>query len=199
MSVREFLRAIDDAWSPRPAQKLTLRVIGSTALMLQSNYARGTKDSDIVQTDSVTPQIADQLVALAGPNTKLFQRFRMYIQVVNSAILFKRQTVAWCTPSGLEDLRSFHVEAMSIVDVVVSKLKRFDANDRDDIAAMIDRELVSHEELVACFRQAVDFTDDAKSDRLPQWIANLHRVERDSFGIDVPTEIELPSWVDDGT
>ena len=63
--------------------------------------------------------------------------------------------------------------------------------------AGVNRGLVEHAALIACFRDAVEFTMDAKADDLPRYRANLHRVERDMFGIDTPTEIELPRWVDD--
>jgi hypothetical protein len=82
------------------------------------------------------------------------------------------------------------------VDVVVSKLKRFHANDRADIAAMVDRELVPHDLLVDRFRSAVDaFSFDARAPDLPRYVANLHLVERDYFGVD-ETEIELPPYID---
>jgi len=84
------------------------------------------------------------------------------------------------------------------VDVVVSKLKRFHADDRQDIAAMIDKGLVQHPVLVERFRSAVDrFSHEARADKLPRYVRNLHQVERDQF--DVPeTPIYLPDWIDQG-
>jgi hypothetical protein len=40
-----------------------------------------------------------------------------------------------------ERLRSFQIEVLDVVDVVVSKLARFHGNDRSDISAMVDLDL----------------------------------------------------------
>jgi hypothetical protein len=42
-----------------------------------------------------------------------------------------------------------------VVNVVVSKLKRFKANELGDVAAMIERDLVSHAQLVARFQSVL--------------------------------------------
>ncbi len=84
-----------------------------------------------------------------------------------------------------------------MLDTVVTKLKRFNANDIDDIEAMVRLELVDPERLVERFRSAMDgFLGDARADDLPRYIRNLHRVERD-FLLAAETPIELPSWIDD--
>ena len=82
-----------------------------------------------------------------------------------------------------------------MVDVVVSKLKRFNLHDVEDIAAMVDRSLVSHGDLISRFRMAVDgYSMDSRADDLPKYVANLHRVERDLFDL-APTDIELSNWI----
>ncbi len=138
--LEEFFQALDAAWGASPdAEVIHLRIIGSAALMLQTNYRRGTKDSDILETAALR----------------------------------------------VDD---------NVVDVVVSKLKRFHANDQSDIAEMIDRDLFSHAMLVARFRSAVDvFAMDARAEALPRYVANFHRVEREHFDA-APTPIELPDW-----
>ena len=45
-----FLLNIDAEW-PAGGPKILFRVIGSTALMLQTAYSRGTKDSDVLGVD----------------------------------------------------------------------------------------------------------------------------------------------------
>ena len=99
--------------------------------------------------------------------------------------------------AALEDkLASLDIEVLDVVDVVVSKLKRFNGNDRDDIAAMIDLGLVSHAALVGCFEEAVDANSmDARAEDFPRYVENLHAVERDMLAVS-ETEIELPSWLD---
>ena len=49
-------------------------------------------------------------------------------------------------------LRHFDLEVLDAVDVVVSKLKRFNPNDRTDIEAMVERSLVPYARLLARFR-----------------------------------------------
>lgn len=84
---------------------------------------------------------------------------------------------------------------LDVVDVVVSKLKRFHSNDRKDIEAMIRRGLVPHARLIERFRGAVDeFIGDARAADLPRYIENFHRVERDMLMMP-ETEIEVPSWI----
>ena len=88
-----------------------------------------------------------------------------------------------------------HFEVLDVVDVVVSKLKRFSASDADDVRAMTESGLVEHRRLIERFRSAVDvYGGDARADDLPKYVKNLHRVERDHLGVP-ETEIELPAWV----
>jgi hypothetical protein len=52
--IEHFLRDIDSRWPGPIAAPVTLRVLGSTALLLQTDYARGTKDSDVLETPEIT-------------------------------------------------------------------------------------------------------------------------------------------------
>lgn len=81
-------------------------------------------------------------------------------------------------------------------DVVVSKLKRFSDNDLADILAMIEWGLVDHTHLVKRFNSAADaYSMGAGAHRIPEFVANLNRIERDY--LEVPeTEYELPPWAD---
>jgi hypothetical protein len=94
-----------------------------------------------------------------------------------------------------EFLKHFRLQALDIVDVVVSKLARYNANDVQDIDAMITQGLVPHHALIERFRAAVESHEmDARADRLPRYIARLHQIERDYFGLP-PTNIEVPAGV----
>lgn len=192
--VEAFLLELDEAW-PETAGKLRLRIIGSTALMLQTSYVRGTKDSDVLETDELTDDIRERLLRLAGPETSLHQRHRLYIDVVRRGVPFRRQSPKYHALVELNaSLRRFDVEVMSVVDVVVSKLARFNANDQADVDAMVARELVSHGDVVGCFVEAVDFKMDLTWGEFTRYVRNLHAVERDMFGV-TPTEVEEPSWL----
>jgi len=62
--IKEFLKAIDARWKPVGGEPLALQVIGSAALMLQTNYDRGTKDSDVLESRSGPAQIKEQFEGL---------------------------------------------------------------------------------------------------------------------------------------
>jgi hypothetical protein len=194
--LREFLAEVDHLWVPLTQRKVRLSIIGSAALMLQADYERGTKDSDVLETKELTPEIRDRLVELAGQGTKVHARHRMYLEIVAPGFPFLPQSPRWIDRPELNaSLRHFDLEVLDVVDVVVSKLKRFNANDQSDVDAMVAGDLVPHERLLERFRAAVDFyAMDARAEDLPRYLSNLHRVERDF--LDVPeTPIELPDWI----
>ncbi len=193
-----FFREIDEKWRGPATDKIPLRVIGSAALMLQTDYARGTNDGDVLETASITGEIKKALLAVAGKGTKLHTRHGIYVDVVASGLPFLPHGPMWHALTELNGtLRVFEVEVLDVVDVVVSKLKRFHADDQSDVKAMVDRDLVPHAVLVERFRSAADvFSGDARAEDLPRYVRNLHRVERDLYGV-AESEVELPAWVSD--
>jgi hypothetical protein len=195
--IRDFLRDLDRAWTPTGSSKVPLRIIGSTALMLQASYARGTKDSDVLETVDLNADIRTRLEAIAGKGSKLHARHKLYVDIVSGSLPFLAPEPQWSDVSDLNgDLTNFHVHVLAIVDVIVSKLKRFHAYDLQDIEAMVDRGLVDHSLLIERFREAVDgYLLDARAEDLPKYIANLHQVERDLFGV-AETAIQLPGWLE---
>lgn len=186
----------DRAWSETAGPRIALHLIGSTALMLQTNYRRGTKDGDVLQTAALTPAIQRDLLRLAGPASALRSRHRLYLEIVPGGLPFLPQQPRWHDVE-FADVTLHHVQlrALDVVDVVVSKLLRMHANDLADIDAMIKLGRVPHASLLDRFRAAVDmFAYDARGPDLPRYIANLHRVERDMLGVD-ESEITLPGWL----
>lgn len=197
-AIEAFLREIDLAWRIPASAKIRLRIIGSTALMLQADYLRGTKDSDVLETDALSKDTQDSLLEIAGPDTVVHRRHNLYLDIVRSGLPFLPQVPLCHVLSDLNSsLQHFEIEVLDIVDVVVSKLKRFSVHDRDDISAMVDKGLVSHPHLIARFLSAVDvYSMDARCDDLPKYVRNLHRVERDMLSVP-EASIELPAWVVD--
>lgn len=182
-SVDEFFREIDRRWTEPTTDRIRLNIIGSGALMLQAQYERGTRDSDVLETESLTPPIKDALLALAGHGTKLASRTGMYLDIVRNGIPFLPRVPHWHPASTLR-LEHFEVQALAVVDLVVSKLKRFSPNDVDDADAMFKLGLVDHAELVARFHSAfIEFSHDNRAAELERYVANLHRVERDMLNV----------------
>ncbi len=193
---RSFFQDIDRRWESAREEKLRLRVIGSAALMLQTDYVRGTKDSDILETTELAAVDKNRLLELAGVGSRVAQRHRMYLEIVSSGLPFLPQSPHWHPLPELNPLlKHLSIEVLDVVDVVVSKLKRFSASDADDVRAMTESGLVEHRRLIERFQSAVDvYGGDARADDLPKYVKNLHRVERDHLGVP-ETEIELPAWV----
>ena len=194
--IESFLLDLDAHW-PAGGSRIPFRVIGSTALMLQTSYFRGTKDSDVLGVDPVIGAIAKGLLALAGKDTPLHRQHQVYLDVVGSGVPFLPHPPTWNAIERLNaNLRSFEILALDITDVVVSKLKRFHDNDKADIKAMIDRDLVDPNELVARFHSAADvFSMDARAHHLIRYASNLNWVEREFLGVP-ETDYELPPWAD---
>jgi Nucleotidyltransferase of unknown function (DUF6036) len=126
--VEDLFRVIDRAWVRR-GDCIELRVLGSTALMLQTDYARGTKDGDILETTALS-SVKEPLLRLAGEGTELARRHRVYIDVVPNGLPFLPLAARWQPLTTLNaELEILEVQALHVVDIVVSKLKRFHAND----------------------------------------------------------------------
>lgn len=192
----EFFLDLDALWAPPSERPLVLAIIGSAALMLQADYERGTKDSDVLETPALDSATQGRLRRLAGKDSALKEKHRMYVDIIANGIPFLPHKPL-CHPQEAlnRQLRNFEIHVLDVVDVVVSKLKRFHADDRADIAAMIERDLVPHDTLRARFESAVDvFAYDARADELPKYVRNFHTVERDFLGI-AETEFDLPDWI----
>lgn len=194
--IADFFAEIDRRWPREPAGKMRLPLIGSGALMLQANYERGTKDSDVFETVDLTKDAKRNLLAIAGPGTDLHKRWNLYVDIVANGVPFLPHAPLWHPVLGLNQaLVRLEIAVLDVVDVVVSKLERFNANDQADIDAMVELDLVPHERLIDRFRAAVDeFLGDSRENQLPAYVANLHRVERDMLGV-AESEIDLPSWI----
>ena len=54
--IEQFLHDLDREWKPDQEGKIPLSIIGSGALFLQTDYDRGTKDSDILETPAISPE-----------------------------------------------------------------------------------------------------------------------------------------------
>src|SRR5437016_3349726 len=105
--------ALDRAWQGTAGEKFPLRIIGSTALMLQAKYERGTKDSDVLETGDLGGDIRTRLIELAGPGTELHKRHKLYIEIVSRSLPLLPQAPAWLdVPQLNQDLNHFRVEVL---------------------------------------------------------------------------------------
>ena len=194
--IDEFFKELDGKWKVKNSEPILLRVIGSTALFLQTDYARGTKDTDILELENLTPDIQDELLRLSGKKSILFKKYHVYLEIIGRAWPFLPQRPLFHPIDSLnKSLKNFHIEALDIVDVMVSKLKTFRHQDRDDIIAMIDLDRVSHDKLVDRFKSAmIRWELDARAEDLPMYISNLNEIERDFLNV-TESQFELPRWI----
>src|SRR6185295_7099272 len=131
--LESLLLDIDRLWSLRTdeARLVGLRIIGASALMAQTGYDRGTKDSDVLETLDLSNAVKSELLRLAGPGSALHAQHRTYVQLVPNGVPFLRQNARWNSLAELnKELANFEAEVLDVVDVVVAKLKRFSANDQ---------------------------------------------------------------------
>jgi hypothetical protein len=191
-----LLREIDAVWKPLRSGRQELYIIGCGALLLQTDYQRGTKDGDVLEARDLDAATKANLLALAGQNTSLHTRHRMYLEFVGLGLPFLAHRPVWNPLAALNaGLQHFSLQVLDVVDVVVSKLARFHSDDRADIRAMIDGGFVTHHALITRFEAAKDIRQESSyADDLPKYVDNLHRVERDYLGVD-ESEIELPPWI----
>ncbi len=183
--LKNFFKEIDLTWEPIGSEPFTLSVIGSTALFLQCQYERGTKDSDILEIHDIPPEVYKMLKKIAGKDTKIAKRHNMYLDIVGPALPFlPRPPLYHFLKEINEDLTHFQIQVLDITDVVVSKLKRFASNDVADIRAVIDLDLINHKRLVTRFLSAKEFWEmDSRALDLKKYIENLHTVERDFLSV----------------
>lgn len=194
--IEEFFIELDRKWKQKRARKIPLKIIGSAALLLQADYERGTKDSDVLETTDITLPIKEKLLTLAGKGSDMSKSFRLYLDVVPAGIPFLPSPAKFHKIAKLRRrLKHFEIETLDITDVAVSKLKRYNANDASDIAAMVEGGYIKHGKLVERFQKAVDhYSMDARAEDLPKYMKNLHAVERDFFSVP-NSKIELPDWI----
>lgn len=188
---------VDRRWDAVDDARIELRIIGASALLMQSDYNRATKDSDVLETDELDAKTKARLLALAGAGTELARRHRLYVEMVPQGLPLLPAQPDWhARPEINRQLAHFVVCTLDIHDVVLSKLLRFSANDISDIEAMVGRELVTHSRLLARFRSAIGWlAESARGHLAAACVANFNRVERDMFVVR-ESAIELPDWLD---
>lgn len=89
-----FFQDIDGAWPDDGAAPIPLRLIGSTALMLQTDYHRGTNDSDVFETTDLVRETKEGLVQLAGKGTPLHGGIKSTSISFRTECHFSRETLA---------------------------------------------------------------------------------------------------------
>jgi hypothetical protein len=187
-----FLIDLASRWT-HPSRPL-VRIIGSTALMLRTDFDRMTKDSDILDTPELDDETKQRLRDLGGKDTDLAKQRNMYVDFVPNGLPLLPHAPRWHRVILPGAAATIAFDALDIVDVCVSKLRRFHGDDRLDIRAMIDRDLVAHESFVERFKNAIDDAQYTMGGAaVARCVEHFHDVERDVYGVE-ETEIEWTDW-----
>ncbi len=190
--IERFFRDLDTAWKDR-GDRFLFQIIGSTALMFQFDYERVTNDSDVIETVQFTVPIKAKLEKLAGKNSPLFNRYRLYLDIVDRGIPFILPRPSYHPVPSLVGLKNIEVQVLDVLDVVVSKLARFKASDVNDIRAVVERGLISPSAFLARLKAVLDaHSMDARREDFPKYVRNFNTIERDFFHVK-ETEIDLDS------
>lgn len=192
-----FLDDLDERWTPMLPEQLPFRVIGSTALFLQTAYERGTKDGDVLRTeaDGFDDAVCAELERLAGRHSELFDRHGIYLDLVRGSLPFLPMDPRWHASAARWD--HIDLRILDVADVCVSKLKRWVGSDREDVSQMIARGALEHGRFVDRFRSMVvcHGFDSRAEELLPLMVDRLNEVESDLFALDELTAVDLPSWI----
>lgn len=132
-------------------------------------------------------------------NTTLSIRHRIFLEFVSSGIpLLPRPSIFHPVDKINGAMKAFEIQVLDIVDVCVSKTKRFHANDQADIRAMVELDLVPAKVFEERFLSAIDaYQANANApDVLPKARRNFHTVQRDYLGVP-ETRILFPSWLEE--
>jgi len=188
----DFFQDLDDRLGRRNTPRTRLQLIGSVALMGVTGQSWGTEDADILEALDLSAEIKASLLELGGPGSDLAKRHGLYLEFVPNGLPLLPQKPAFAPLIDLEDLKILEVQALDVTDGIVSKLARFNARDVRDIRRMADIARIDHERLLLRFKPAIDLMQfDARADRIPKYLSNLHTVERDILLLP-ETPIDLP-------
>lgn len=192
--VAEFLRAVDRAWLALEGEpRVRLDIVGGSALLLRTNYARVTEDVDVLEA-WLDPSLGERVNEIAGISSPLRDRHGLYVQRIAPGLPFLPRVPRWHVVELGLGLRHLDIRALDLVDVAISKLKRFDSRDESDIDWLVANEYVSLQDFRARFHLAYDdAAESSKEDLLERVVRHFNRVERDYFAAS-ETPVEPPDW-----
>jgi hypothetical protein len=109
--IPDFFEDLDRAWKPTGTGRTRLPIIGAGALLLQTSYVRLTKDSDVLETPEIDEDVRRQLEDLAGKQSRLSQRHKVYVDVVRPGLPLLPQRPNWVPTTDWRTSRSFRGSA----------------------------------------------------------------------------------------
>ncbi|MCP5463842.1 MAG: hypothetical protein H7A33_02340 [Deltaproteobacteria bacterium] len=179
---------------------IELNVLGSTALFLQSNYERKTKDIDFFEIEHTSshPSFEASVIQKIGGKASGFHKLHgVFFEFVSKNILFIPQRPIFNTCDNInENFKNILLRVLDVHDVIVSKIKPYRPTDREDIKTMIEQGLVDHQKLVERFKLAMYKWELDRAYLFKDLIKNLNDMEQSFFEVE-PSQFDLPRWADD--
>jgi hypothetical protein len=153
--IRELLAELDRALVARVPEgtRLDLFLLGRSALILRYGATAATKDLDVLDQTNDSELLA-QLLTDFGRHSPAAERIGVYLERVPHALPpVPGRYRGRCTNVPV-DWRVIRPQFLEANDYAVTKLRRFSPKDREDIAFLCDRRLVTPAELRASFESA---------------------------------------------
>jgi hypothetical protein len=157
--VREFLDAIDAELARRaePGETLDLYLLGGSALILGYQRDRATVDVDVVHIHD--SRLLDIAVERFGRDSPKRLAGDFYLETVSSGLPplpagFEKRCID--VPGAWKVIRPKYLEPH---DLITTKLRRFNARDREDVRFLCDTSEVDADELQMRFDIAHQFSD----------------------------------------
>ena len=143
---RSFLREIDAGIS----ESVDIHCLGAFVLMVLWDLPRPTGDIDVVE---VAPKaVTRELLKLGGEGSDLSRKYSLQIHHVRIAE-YPENYAARLTDITPPEFYRLRIMAFDAVDVVLAKLARNNARDRQDVAFLAQRGAIARKELQERFEQ----------------------------------------------
>ena len=113
--IHDLLSDVDRKWKPLGDEPVRLRIIGSAALMLQSDFERGTKDGDILEADEITS--IDDIKAMSV--RKLLVHKRLIDRFGSALDRFSADARAEDLPRFIKNLNSIERDVLGVSESVI--------------------------------------------------------------------------------
>jgi hypothetical protein len=146
---RSFLRELDDLLKAA----VELRCLGGFVVTQQYGIGRETSDIDFLS--AVAHSREDNVEALAGLGSALYQRYRVYLQYVGVATPPCNYVTRLQPMFPDESWKRLRLLAMDPTDIALSKLERNAERDRDDVLRLARAGFVDAQALKARYFEEV--------------------------------------------
>ena len=153
-----FLRAFDQAID----QPVTLYLIGGAAITLAYDFQNRTTDLDAVAPNQ-------SVLVLAGKDSELAQKFRLYIQSVSEiGLSVPKDWKKHCELLELPQLTRIKIYVANLHDIILGKTARLEPRDLNDLMSLKAKKLIDLDFLLtrlnenrAEFRKNLEYRQNA--------------------------------------